>query len=154
MANEAGIEYGTEITIEEAGAAVTDGSFSTIGDNNWTAANQEISTSLYYPSVRVRLTSLGFATNPDVGAVVNVYARPINFEGTEDQPPPSANYPHTYVGSMPVDDDQALTQAIERIFANPHPGTEQEWYIENQCGQTTDTNWNLRVTGVAIAPGA
>lgn len=93
--------------------------------------------------------------NPTVGGVVNIYAQPQNFEGTEDGEPPTANYPHTFVAAMPIDDDEAIQQDILKdLVRNPFPHNDCKYFIENQCGQTISAAWNLRITPKYFAPGA
>lgn len=155
MADESGWKEGTEVTLEESGASTADGVFTAADDVNFLIADNEISTGIQGTHLKVRLTTVDTTVNPDVGGVVNVYARPQNIEGTEDGEPPTANYPHTFVCSLPVDDDQAVTQDIQKsLVKNPFPHTECAYYIENQCGQTISAGWNLRVTPQFYAPGA
>ena len=147
MADESIWTYGSTITCEESGASIADAVFTQADDANLTAANQAD-----YTHCDVLLSTVDTTVNPDIGGVVNVYLRPINIEGTEDQPPPSANFPHKFLCAMPIDDDEALTQAIKVEARLPNPNDDCEAYIENQCGQTISAGWNLRITPKALRP--
>lgn len=152
MAGESAYKYGTEVTLEESGASTADGVFTAADDANLLATDQELAASSgeYYDRLRLRLTTVDTTVNPDIGGTVDLYARVMNIEGTGDAPVPNANYRQKFVASFPIDDDQALTQHVERHAANPFPGQEQEYYIENAIGQTISAGWNLRVTPYSL----
>ena len=155
MADESGWKEGSEITLEESGPSIADAAFGTLDDNNFTVANNEISTGVAGTHLKCRLTTLDTATNFTVGGVANLYARPQNIESTEDGEPPTANYPHTFVCAFPLDDDEAITQDVEKdLVRNPFPHTEWQGYLENAAGQTISAGFNVRVTPKYFAPGA
>jgi len=155
MADESGWEEGTQITLEESGPSTANGVFADLDNNNFTVANNEISSGIAGTHLKCRLTTLDTATNFAVGATAKLYARPQNIEITEDGEPPSTNYPHTFVCSFPLDDDQSITQDVEVDHVrNPFPHTEWHGYLENAAGQTFSAGFNVRVTPKYFAPGA
>lgn len=152
--DDSGWSLGTEITLEESGASTADGVFTQANDANLTVANQTISGSIRFTHADVLLSTADTTVDPDVGGVVNVYFRPINIESAEDSPPPSVNYKNKFVVSLPIDDDEALTQAVKREIRLPNPNDECEVYIEAAFGQTLSLGWNLRIQPKSIGPAA
>lgn len=140
--------FGTQDTLGTSSAAVADAAFSIASDlSTWTNDDD---------ALRASVTALiDYAVAPDVNSVVNLYLRLLNTRGTNDSEIPDANFTHTYVGSLPVNDvttNQYVT--IDISLPNSKSSQEYEFYIENQTGQTIQAGWDLYVTPKAIGPHA
>ena len=94
-----------------------------------------------------------WASAPTVNTPVNLYARLIEVDGTNDEPQTDATYQNHYLGSFIVD---AVTSAQKLVLADaplPNGNTSQkiEFYIENKTGQTISANWRLYVNPKGFA---
>lgn len=144
--------FGTQDTVTAGGgtSAVTDGSFSASGDvvsGGWTNDDDA-------PMASVVLTC-AYATAPTASTSVNLYARLMNIDSTNDQITPDANFGHVYLGSFPLNDTTS-TQYIPLDVRLPNTYTSQvyEFYIENNAGQTMSAGWTLKITPKTIGPHA
>jgi len=140
--------FGTQDTLGTSSATVADGAFSVAGDlSTWTNDDD---------APRASVTALiDYASAPDANSVINLYLRLLNTESTNDQETPDANFTHTYVGSIPVNDvttNQYIT--IDITLPNSKTSQEYEFYIENQTGQTIQAGWDLYVTPKTYGPHA
>lgn len=147
ISTNAAIEFfGTQDTITGSGATVADGAFGAAG-TTWTNDDDA-----RYASI---ILSASYTTAPDANSSVNLYLRLLNIQSTNDQDVPDANFQHVYVGSFPLND--VTTQQyipIDIILPNQKSSQEYNFYIENNGGQTMDSDWNLYITPKAIGPHA
>lgn len=145
--------FGTKDAVDDGStSAISDGSFSVAADvSAWTNDDDA-------PSCVMQLTCQ-WATAPDDGSTINIYARKMNIDGTNDSPTPSANNLDQYIGSFVADGDVAInTDAylVTNWLTLPNHYTSQvyEFYLENQTGQTISANWDLDITPVTKGPHA
>lgn len=94
-----------------------------------------------------------FATAPTALKAINLYARPMNLEGTNDPPQPDATYKHEFIGLFLVD-GVTTAQTLRAVASLANLITSQIWefYIENKAGQTISAGWALYVTPVTVGP--
>ena len=140
--------FGTPDTVTGTTSTVADGAFSVVGDiSQWTNDDDA-------PQA-VMVAMFDWATAPDTNTSVNLYARLIDIDGTNDQDTPDANFLHTFLGSFPIN-DVTTNQYISIPITLPNTKTSQvyEFYIENNTGQTIQANWTLKITPKTIAPHA
>jgi len=96
-------------------------------------------------------------TMPTVGSI-DLYARPLNVQSTNEPGLPDANHKSVYLGSFPIDFGVANDTNFFTLipFANlPNFQTSQqfEFYLHNNnTGQTIGVDWNLWVTPLALGP--
>lgn len=143
--------FGTQTTVTAGGgtAAVTDNSFSITADivqfTNFDDA----------PLASVTAFFDWNTTSPNANTVINLYARLMNTDGTNDADVPDANFQHIYVGGFPIN-DVLTNQFITIDIPLPNTKTSQiyEFYIENKTGQTLVAGWTLKVTPKTIGPAA
>lgn len=140
--------FGTQDTLGTSSATVADAAFSIAGDlSTWTNDDD---------APRASVTALiDYAVAPDANSVVNLYVRPLNTVTTNDQEIPDANFQHTFVGSLPVNDvttNQYIT--IDITLPNTKTSQEYEFYIENKTGQTIQAGWDIYVTPKTYGPHA
>lgn len=144
--------FGTEDEVTVASPnAVNAGAFSVTEDvNDWTNDDDAV-----FAMFKLKVTSAGWGGAPSAGEVVNLYARLMNIEGTEDNPVPDANFKMTFMGAFvvdAVDADQVLTLGPVGL---PNYITSQvyEFYIENDTSVAIGaTGWQLWVSPMGIKP--
>lgn len=144
--------FGTQDTVTVGGgtSAVTNTSFSASGDvvsGGWTNDDDA-------PMASVVLTC-AYSVAPTASTTVDLFARLMNIDSTNDAITPDANNPHVYLGSFPLDDTTS-TQYIPLDVRLPNTYTSQvyEFYIKNNGGQTMSAGWTLKVTPKTIGPHA
>ncbi|MCK4501121.1 hypothetical protein KAU11_11540 [Candidatus Babeliales bacterium] len=139
-------KFGTQDAVTTTGASTADDAFTSAG--SWTNDDDAPSASA--------VGTFTFATAATAGTVVNLYARLMNIQSTNDQEVPDANYQNTYMGSFPVNDGSTSPQYIAIDIYLPNTMTSQvyDFYIENKAGQTISANWSLHITPKSIGPHA
>jgi hypothetical protein len=84
--------------------------------------------------------------------VIDIYAKPLNFEGTSDQEDPQADFQNTYVCSIPLNDVTTSQAYKTPPVTHPFPLTDCDFFIANRGGQTLSAGWTLKVTPITYAP--
>lgn len=146
--------FGTEdqVTVATPGA-VSSGAFSVTGDvADWTNDDDAP-----FAMFKLQLTAAGLSGAPTAGEVVNLYARHIDVEGTDDTPVPDSSYLKTYLGSFVVDAadaDQVYVIGPVRL-PNYYESQVYEFFIENSMSvNIASGGWDLWVTPVTVGPHA
>jgi len=143
----------TELTSGTTAGTVADGAFSDSNDTNtWTNSDDA-------PLAMFQLFVDDWGGAPDAGGIVNIYAQLLNFNSTNDEPQPDANYKSHYVGKFIVDNVDADQWLTAGPFALPNYETSQnyQFYIENQSGQTigsTNNHWDFFIVPMTYGPHA
>lgn len=135
---------GSVVQLEANGASITDGSFAQANDNDLlTSANAG------YPWIDFMLSAT-WATSTDIeDGAVHLYRRKMNVEtGGGDEPTPDAVRPREYVGSFYP--DAVTSEQFMTIDNVPRSLYQEQYYIENQTGQTASSGWVLEATPVTI----
>jgi len=138
--------FGTQTTVTGTTATVADGAFSVTGSIvQFTNTDDAPQASM--------VAMLDWAVAPSANSSVNLYARLIDIDSTNDQDVPNANFQHTYIGSFPVG-NVTTNQYIVIDIPLPNTKSQQiyEFYIENRSGQTLQANWTLKITPKTIGP--
>lgn len=144
--------YGTQDTVTAGGgtSSVASAAFSVSGDvvsGGWTNDDDA-------PMASVVLTC-AYSVAPTANSSVNLYARLMNIDSTNDQITPDANFGHVYLGSFPLDDTTSTQYiAIDVRLPNTYTSQVYEFYIQNNGGQTMSAAWTLKVTPKTIGPHA
>lgn len=140
--------FGTQDTVTSGSSSVTDGSFSVAGDiTTWTNDDDAPMASVVFEGT--------YSVSPTASSSVNLYARLMNIQSTNDQNAPDANFQHVYLGSFPLNDvTTAQYTAIDVRLPNTKTSQEYEFYIENNGGQTLSAGWDLYVTPKTYGPHA
>ena len=138
--------FGDQDTLGTSSAAVGNGDFSVAGDlSTWTNDDDA-------PQASVTLFC-DFAAAPDTNSSLNLYARMLAVQSTNDNTVPNANFQHRYLGSFPLDnstDPQYIT--IGASLPNTKTSQQYEFYIENKSGQSLPLGWDLYITPKTIGP--
>lgn len=144
--------FGTEdeVTVASPGA-VNSGAFSVTGDvSDWTNDDDAV-----FAMFKLKVTAAGWASAPSAGEVINLYARLLNIESTEDNPTPDANFKVTFMGAFVVDAADADQVLILGPVGLPNYKTsaEYEFYIENDTSVNIGAaEWQLWVSPMGIKP--
>lgn len=138
--------FGTQDTITGSGATVADAAFGAAA-TTWTNDDDAEKAAI--------VLSCSYTVAPDANSYVNLYLRPLNIQSTNDQDVPDSNFKHVYAGSFPL--NNVTTQQyipIDIVLPNTVTSQQYNFYIENDGGQTMDSDWNLYVTPKATGPHA
>lgn len=145
--------FGTEdqITVASPGA-VAAGAFSAAADvNDWTNDDDAP-----YIMAKLKLTAAGLSGIPTAGEVINLYAKHLDINSTEDTPDPDANYKHTYLGSFVLDAADADQVHVIGPLRLPNYETSQvyEFFIENGSAaiNIAADGWDLWVVPLTQGP--
>lgn len=138
--------FGTQDTITGSGATVADGAFGAAA-TTWTNDDDAPMASI--------VLDCSFTTAPTANTSVNLYLRPLNIQSTNDQDVPDANFQHVYAGSFPLN-DVTTQQWCQIVITLPNNAASQQYnfYIENNGGQTMDSDWDLHITPKTYGPHA
>lgn len=140
--------FGDQDTLGTSSAAVADAAFSIASDLSiWVNDDDAPKASVVFKGT--------YASAPTANTTVDLYARLLNVQSTNDQDVPDANYPHAYVGSFPLNDvtSEQFT-AIDINLKNTLTSQNYEFYIQNNAKQTLSAGWDLYVTPKTIGPHA
>lgn len=144
-------KFGTQDTITAGGgtSSVVNAAFSASGDAAaWTNDDDA-------PMASVTAKFDWNTTAPDANSTIQLYARLMNTDSTNDSDIPDANYTHYYLGSFKIN-DVLTNQYITIDIALPNAYTSQiyEFYIENSTGQTLQAAWTMKITPKTVGPHA
>lgn len=145
--------FGTQDSVDDGStSSVADAAFSVAADiTTWTNDDDA-------PAC-VMVLRCQWATLPTDGSSINVYARKLNIQSTNDSPIPSANNMDQYIGSFTVDGDVATSTDAYHVtnwltLPNHTTSQEYEFYFENQTGQTISASWAAWITPLTKGPHA
>jgi hypothetical protein len=149
IATGAAVEFfGTQDTLGTSSAAVANAAFSIAGDlSTWTNDDDA-------PQASVTLLC-NFSVAPTANSSINLYARLLDVQSTNDSTVPDANFQHRYVGSFPLNDSTVAQYiSIDISLPNAYTSQQYEFYVENKSGQSLPSGWDLYVTPKSIGPHA
>lgn len=139
MAGETIIVLGTTKTLEANGGSITNNSVVQANDATYGIVADGAS----FPDAKFVFAG-AYTSAPTEGAVIALYARPINIDSTNDSEAPEATRSTVWIGNF-VLNNVTTTQYIE-LIAYDVPW-EAEYYIHNvNAGQTLSAGWTLKVT--------
>jgi len=145
MAGENIIVFGTPKTLEANGSSITNASVVQADDANYGIVADGSS----YTDAKF-VASFTFGTGPTEGAILALYARPINIDGAGDAEVPEATRPTVFIGSFVVNNVTTLQYAELLAYDVPW---EADYYLHNNgTGQTVSAGWTLKVTPFSRAP--
>jgi hypothetical protein len=146
-------KFGTADTIHSTPGSISDAGFSAAGDvAQWT--NDDDAPAAYF---ELRLKAAGLSGAPSLGATVSLFTRLMNLRaGADDSLAPQAGFEHLFLGAFPVDDQDADQNIVIGPIRLPNPETSQvhEFYLKNNMGVSTGTDWELYITPSTLGPHA
>lgn len=141
------VAIGTAKTLESSGASISANAVAQADDANYVLSTDAAG----WPDAEFVLTAT-FATAPTEGRAVNLLARPLDIDGTNDAPVPEAGRPTHYVGSFVVDNvTSAQYLPLQGIVASDLPRN-AAYYLHNGTDQTLSSGWKLVVTPRNVIP--
>ncbi len=142
--NDAVVKSGTQKTLEANGASTADAAYTQAND----ASYVRVTDGSDAPDAKFAL-SVTFSVAPAAGKHIILFARALNFDGTNDAPVPSANYEASFVASFMVSPVTSL-QYVEAVgYDLP---ADCDLYIRNDAGQTISAGWTLKITPQTLGP--
>jgi len=98
-----------------------------------------------------------WGTAPTDGSVINIFARKLAIDGSNDSPKPTAINRDQLIGRFVVDGDVATATDAYLVtdwMELPNHQTSQiyDTYLENKTGQQISSGWTLKVRGSTKGP--
>lgn len=141
------VSIGTPKTLEASGGSITAGSVVQADDANYVISSDAAN----WPDAEFYLTC-AFGTGPTEGRPVNLLARPLDIDSTNDAEVPEAGRPTWYVGSFHVN-NVTSTQYMQIqggvAFDVPRNAA---YYLHNGTDQTLSSGWKLVVVPRNVIP--
>lgn len=147
MSGEMIVVNGTTKTLVSSGASLANNTMSAASASTYDRTTDGAD----FPDVDFVL-AVAFGTAPTVNATLDLYARELDIDGTEDAVVPTTTYRRRYIGSFPVINQTAM-QYI-RITALDVPKLAEYYLHNNATGQAVSSGWTLKVTprSIKVAP--
>jgi hypothetical protein len=147
MANETKRFYhGTVTTLEANGGSCATGAI--IAANDASLDLTAYTAPANYPHVRFAL-SVTLGATPTVNTIIELIARELNFDGTNDAPTPDATYRHKGVGAFTVINSASIQYYVCDVYDCPPIA---DYYLFNSTGTTAATGWTLKATPFTFGP--
>ena len=150
----------TDAAIETFGTtdAVDDGSTSAITDGSMSVAADVTAWTNDDDAPTVKLILLWQYPSGTIAGGINVHVRPINVDGANDPPTPTATGQVGFAGSFEIATAQAATTDTAYYAIIPltpfstKASQEYEFYLYNNTGVTISANWDLDVIPSTYVP--
>ena len=149
MANEAILTWGAEKTLEANGGSCNAAAIVQANDASYAI----VADGAGFPDAEFVLRCQWATITSIENKTVDLYAREINIDSTNDAIAPTATYTHRYIGSFRISAVAANTDQYMKLTAYDVP-KEGEYFIINSSGQTISAGWTLKVTPRTLEPAA
>jgi hypothetical protein len=155
VANESVFKYGTAKTLANAnGAAITNNQLSAAAGTLYSQTD-----TLDYPDavfVWAGATGSSFGGTPTAGSTLDLFIRPLDINGTTDQPAPETGsltdaYKGQYIGSFVLKASSAAGNTY-RCVGYDIPRAGEAYVFNNATGQSVTANWTLIMTPRTVGP--
>lgn len=137
----------TAKTLEASGASITSGSVVQANDNTY----DTVADGGGVPDAEFVLAA-AFTTAPTEGALLSLYARPLDILSTNDTDVPEATRPTHFVGSFVVNNIGGSVLQYMRLVGRNLPKLAEYYVHNNGTGQTVNAGWSLTVNGLGLTP--
>jgi len=141
MSNEVITVWGTEKTLEASGGSCASAAIIQANDANYGVVADGASYADADFALRCQWATITSIENK----TIDLFARDLNFDSTNDAIAPTATFTHRYVGSFKVSAVAANTDQYLLCTVRDVP-EEAEYYLINNTGQTISAGWTLKVT--------
>lgn len=147
MANETVKVVGTVKTLEANGASTATDVVSAADDASYGVAADGSN----YPHAEFVLGFTISTTTSIQNKTINLYAKPLDIDGTNDAQAPEtgANFKGVFIGAFTVNDIGTIQYASCVAYDVPWLA---DYYIDNQTGQTISAGWTLKVKPMTYKP--
>lgn len=140
------VAIGTARTLEASGASITSGSVVQADDADYALSTHAAN----WPDAEFVLTC-AFSVAPTEGRAINLLARNLDIDGTNDADAPEAARAQ-YIGSFVVNNVTATQYiALQGTIARDLPRS-ASYYLHNGADQTVSSGWKLVVTPRNVIP--
>jgi hypothetical protein len=134
--------WGTSKVLEASGAAIANNALAQADD----AVYDVVADGASFPHAEFVLTGT-FSVAPVEGAVLALYARPLDIDGTLDADIPETTRAPVFIGTFTVNNvTTAQTLPLNGLFAYDVPRRAEYYVHNNGTGQTLAAGWKLIVT--------
>lgn len=139
MSGENILAYGATKVLESSGVLIANNAVAQADD----ATYDLVVDGGGYPDAMFVITA-AFAVAPSEGAVLALYARPLDVDGLLDTEIPEASRPTRFIGAFVVNNVTSL-QVME-LTAYDVPRKADYYIHNNSTGQSVSVGWTLKVT--------
>lgn len=144
MANELKFARGVQKTLEANGAAIANNAIGQADDADYLA----IDTGDFLDAEFALLVN--FTVAPTADRSIDLIIRPLNIDGVNDAPAPTATYRiEMFAFFVP---NAATGAQYLRAIARNVPKEGQVWLYNNGTGQSMPLGWTLKMTPLTVAP--
>ncbi len=147
MSGEAIVKRGTQKTLEASGASIVNNALAQADDATYSLSSDGGD----YPDARFVLACT-FGTAPTENTTINLYARPLDVDGTLDTDVPETTRPTLYIGRFKV--NNVTSQQVLVLYAKELPDLAEYYIHNNGTGQTISSGWTLKVSPRSVGPAA
>lgn len=145
--NDAVVKLGTQKTLEASGASTSTGEIVQANDASYGIFADGNSA----PDAQF-VIGVAFSTYTSIeNKTIDLYARELDVDGTNDVLAPTATFTHRYIGSFRLSAAAAMQYCV--VDAQDVPWV-ADYYLLNSSGQTMSSGWTLKVTPKTIGPSA
>lgn len=153
---------GTDAAIEVFGTtdAVDDTTTSSVADGAMSVAADITAWTNDDDAPLAMLVLLWQYPSGTIDGSINIHVRPINIDGTNDPPVPTATDQLGYAGTFQIataqsaTTDTPYTQIIPLLPFATKTSQEYEFYLFNDSGVSMSANWDLDIIPKAFEPNA
>jgi len=89
----------------------------------------------------IAIFELSTDNGADAGSSIALFRQNLNQGGTRDDPAPSADFLHTFIGSIPVPDSVGADTVVEVSLSGCPIDGDCEIYIRNDIGVSMKAGW-------------
>lgn len=146
MANELIYTTGSQLTLQSSGASATSSAFPS------TSASIAASAMSAYTGLDLVLTASMSGAVSSASNYFACYARPMDIDGTNDAPIPSAAYRGGFVGTFVMASSSAAGQQTMFLPDVPVSWAALEFYLENLTNSSVAAGWTLKATPKTVKP--
>lgn len=146
-------KFGTLTQIDDGStSAISSAAFSVQADiSTWTNSDD-------VPECQFVLMAQWATVTAVANKPVNIYARPLNIQSTNDPVSPGTSRYSHLIGSFVIYAAAITTdyyfESTRCRLPNLKSGQEYEFYLENLTGQTISANWDLWIMPISDGPKA
>lgn len=149
MANELIYATGTQLTLQSSGASAASNVFITGTSSSGSIAASQMSA---YTGLDLVLTASMSSAVSSASNYFACYARPMNIDGTNDAPTPSAAYRGGLVGIFLLASNSIAGTQTSFLPDVPVSWADQEFYLENLTNSPVGAGWTLKATPKTVKP--
>lgn len=139
--------HGTTTTLEANGASIVNNAIAQADDASLDLG--AYTSPADYPNVRF-VASFTFAVSPTENTSIELVARELDIDSTNDAQAPEATFRHKSLGNFPVNNVTSAQYAALDVYECPRKA---DYYLYNNAtGQSISSGWTLKATPFTHGP--